>query len=310
MVVAAAPPQYFPAELDTLGQVAHNPAEQLKKKAKRKAITIFLADKLIELNGPNTKAYNIMKFCNSTLRQRDQELKSEYCKNRLCLVCNSIKTANLINGYLPELEKFQNPYFVTLTIKAVEGRFLVSAINKMQKNIRAINKHLTKYHGFKLKGIRKLEINYNLKQDTYNPHFHIITDGLQHAAYFLHEWLKKNPYSDDHAQDIRRADHKSLKELFKYTSKLISKDGNIHPDKIDKIYSALKRKRVIQPFGIKKFVDEDAREKTNYEHLTPDNAVWEYSVENFDWINHQTGEYLAQYEPDEDILELYGSYRL
>src|ERR1700749_731541 len=95
------PPEPVAARLDTLAQLSINPEENLLKKAKRKALTVFLSTKLIELNNHNIAAYRNMYYCNSILNQEGQELKTAYCKNRFCLVCNAIKTANLINGYLP-----------------------------------------------------------------------------------------------------------------------------------------------------------------------------------------------------------------
>lgn len=290
-----------PAALDTLGQVAHNPEADLLKKAKRKAITVFLAGKLIGLNNHNVQAYRNMYYCNNILAQNDQELKTSYCKNRLCAVCNAIKTANLINGYIPELQKFENPLFMTLTIKAVEGRFLRSAINNMQKTMRHINKHMAKYDKIPIRAIRKLECNYNLKSDTYNPHFHFVIDGLQAASYMLKYWMQYNPRADDRAQDIRVADYDSMTELFKYATKVVSKNGIVHPQQLDIIYNALKNKRVVQPVGIKKFVDEDEREKVIYAELVPDRVLWEWDKENYDWFNHETGESLTGFYPDKDI---------
>lgn len=295
------PPKAVAQTFNTLGQVAHNPEADLLKKAKRKAITVFLSGKLIELNNHNIQAYRNMYYCNSILSQNDQELKTAYCKNRLCAVCNAIKTANLINGYVPELMKFENPLFLTLTIKAVQGRFLKSAINGMQKTMREINKHLSKYDKIKVKAIRKLECNYNLKADTYNPHFHFVIDGLQAASYMLKYWLEHNPRSDEQAQDIRIADYDSMTELFKYATKVISKDGAVHPKQLDIIYTAFRNKRIVQPVGIKKVVDEDEREKVIYADLEPGHALWQWDTANFDWINQETGEYLTNFLPDKDL---------
>lgn len=296
---------YSPASLDTLGQVTRDPEADLLKKAKRKALTVFLSGKLIELKSQNIQAYRNMYYCNSVLQQEGQELKTSYCKNRLCAVCNAIKTANLINGYMPELAKFEAPYFMTLTIKAVEGRFLKSAINGMQKKMRQINQRLTKYDKIKIRAIRKLECNYNLKTNTYNPHYHFVIDGLHAASNIMSLWLKLNPLADYQAQDIRIADYDSMTELFKYCTKLVSKDGAVHPKQLDVIYTALRNKRVIQPVGIKKEVDEDQREKVIYEELQPDTAHWIWDKQNYDWVNQETGETLTGFTPPHDMRMLF-----
>lgn len=299
-------PPTIAAKLDTLAQVARDPANELRKKAKRKALTVFLAGKLIGLETDNIKAYRNMFYCNSALQQEGQELKEvTYCKNRFCAVCGAIKTANLINGYMPELQKMNDPQFMTLTIKAVEGRFLKTAINRMNSVMRKIQKHLTKYDKIKLYGLRKLECNYNPERKTYNPHYHFIIEGKHHAELLLERWMQFNPYNDMQGQKIIPADPDTMIELFKYATKIIAKDGLVYPLQLDVIYTALRNKRTIQPMGIKKQVDEDAREKTIYENLEPANDTWIWKQEVYDWINTATGEFLTGYVPDKDLKMLF-----
>lgn len=304
-------PPTLAAKLDTLAQVARDPANELRKKAKRKALTVFLAGKLIEQGTDNIKAYRNMYYCNSALHQDGQELKEvTYCKNRFCAVCGAIKTANLISGYLPELQKMHDPQFVTLTIKAVEGRFLKTAINRMAAVMRKIQKHLTKYDKIKLYGLRKLECNYNPERNTYNPHYHLIIDGKRHAEILFERWMQFNPYNDTRAQKILPADPDTFIELFKYATKIIAKDGLVYPLQLDVIYTALRNKRTVQPMGIKKQVDEDAREKTIYNNLEPGNDTWVWKQEVFDWINTATGELLTGYVPDKDLQKLFEELRI
>lgn len=293
-----------PPALDTLAQVTPNPEENLRKKAQRKALTVFLSGKLIELNTPNIKAYRNMYYCNSVLQQEGQELKTSYCKSRFCLVCNAIKTANLINGYVPELKKMDDPQFLTLTIKAVGAKQLRMSINNMLKDFRKINQTLNKYHKIKLIAIRKLECNNNEQRNTYNPHFHLIINGLGNAILTQNMWLKLNPRSNKKGQDIRPADENSMIELFKYATKIIAK-GNLNAPALDVIYSALRRKRIIQPIGIKKFVDEDEREKINYPQLADENTVWKWDDNNYDWYNENTGELLTGYIPTGEVKTLF-----
>lgn len=293
------------APLDTLAQLTLNPEEQLRKKAQRKALTVFLSGKLIELNTPNIQAYRNMFYCNSVLQQENQELKTAYCKSRFCLVCNAIKTANLINGYVPELQKMADPQFLTLTIKAVGAPQLKEAIGKMQRTFRTINQNLNKYHKIKITAIRKLECNYNETARTFNPHFHFIIDGLEHAKMLRNAWLHLNPRSNLKGQDIRPADHDSMIELFKYATKIVSKTGKLHPKALDVIFTALRNKRIVQPVGIRKQVDEDEREKIIYKDLLPDTAIWRWYEKGYDWVNTETGELLTGYNPDGDIKNLF-----
>lgn len=299
-----------PPTLDTLAQLARDPREELRKKAKRKALTVFLAGKLIGLETDNLKAYRNMYYCNSALQQEDQELKeATYCKSRFCAVCGAIKTANLINGYMPELKKMIDPQFVTLTIKAVEGRFLKAAMNRMISSMRKIQKHLTKYDKIKLYGLRKLECNYNPEKNTYNPHFHLIIEGRFYAELLLERWMQFHPTNNLKAQCIKPADHDTMIELFKYATKIIAKNGLVYPLQLDVIYTALKNKRTVQPIGIKKMVDEDEREKVIYPQLEPANDTWIWKQEVTDWINTSTGELLTGYVPDKELKLLFEQLR-
>lgn len=296
--------QNLTAPLDTLAQLTPNPEKNLLKKAQRKAITVFLSSKLIALNTKNLQAYRNMYYCNSVLMQEDQELKTSYCKSRFCLVCNAIKTANLINGYIPELKKMDDPQFMTLTIKAVRAKQLPHAINNMLKDFRKINQTLTKYQKIKITAIRKLECNHNDVYDTYNPHFHLIINGLGNAILVRNMWLKLNPCSNMKGQNIRPADQDSMIELFKYATKLIVK-GTIDAKSLDIIYSAFRRRRIVQPIGIKKFVDEDEREKVIYQQLENENITWKWNEQFHDWFNEYTGELLTGFVPQGELKALF-----
>ena len=302
-----------PKSLDTLVQLTQadrHPEADLLKKAKRKALTVFLSGKLIELQNSRIQAYRNMYYCNSVLQQNGQELKTSYCKNRFCHVCNAIKTANLIDGYLPELKSMKDPQFLTLTIKAVKAKQLRPAISGMIKTFRSINQHLNKYEHIKLKAIRKLECNYNPVYDTYNPHFHFVIEGEHQALTLRKHWLMRYTNAQPIAQNCIPADQDSMIELFKYATKMIAKDGGLYPQALDNIYAALSYRRIVQPVGIKKIVNEDEREKVVYPELQEENALWKWSTEQHDWYNENTGESLTGYMPDHDTMMLFRELRI
>jgi len=203
------------------------------------------------------------------------------------------------------MKKFTDPQFLTLTIKAVKGERLNAAINKMQKDFRNMNQKLTKFHKIKINAIRKLECNHNEETDTYNPHFHVIIDGRVYAEMLLNMWLKLNNRSNILAQDIRPANHDSMVELFKYATKIVSKQGIINPKALDTIYSAFRRRRVVQPIGIKKFVDEDKRESTVYPQLENTTTTWHWNDANYDWFCETTGESLSGYAPCKEVKAVF-----
>lgn len=94
------------------------------------------------------KSYKNSSYCAEVLKtDENSKLATTYCKNRWCLTCNRIKTARLINAYLPQLEQLFQPVFVTLTLPTVGEKQLPKRIEEMEKEWRLIyiNSKKTKY---------------------------------------------------------------------------------------------------------------------------------------------------------------------
>lgn len=276
---------------------------ELKNRAKSKTITNALVRKLAGLESPLKKSYWNTYHCNSAYVQDGKKLTSKYCNNRWCSTCNRIRTAKLIEGYLPVLKQIKNKYFVTLTIPNVFENDLYDAIKSMLRSFNLIKDKLRK-QGFLLKGIRKIECTYNSEKNNYHPHFHLIIKGKYESELLLKEWLKKFPDARKLAQNIKIADEKAVKELFKYFTKLVSKySGNkTYIYALDQIFQSMRGKRVFQPLGIKKYISENI-EETQYmlfEELKENYTTWEWHTEFFDWIDINSGDALTGYNFAED----------
>lgn len=115
------------------------------------------------------------------------------------------------------------------------------------------------------------------------------------------------------AQDVRPADDKSLKELFKYFTKLTvttkDKEGKIldksliDPKRMDVIFRALRGRRVYQPFGGIRVLDEeiDTVQVQKYDFLEEGKTqVWRWKAN--DWMN-DVGECLTGYQPSKKFAE-------
>jgi hypothetical protein len=234
---------------------------QLRKRAAAKYHTLQYLPALIKLNSPLKNSYCNTLTCSESIISKDGTLHSAYCKNRWCQVCNRIKTANLINGYQPELDKIENKQFVTITSQNVTAENLPAAIKhynkwwrsfylqKMDetKKIRRLllvankigdeeAKEILKkeFDYLKIKGIKKIECTYNSNEnsiwfDTYHPHAHILVNGLQNAIEMVASWedycIKNKLVIDKEAQKIKEVDSNICKELFKYFSKIASTTG-------------------------------------------------------------------------------------
>jgi hypothetical protein len=297
--------------LDTLAQPATDPQKTdrknvLKRRAVAKYITNEIVFPLIDKDSSLKKSYWNTFHCSKTLLQDGQKITGKYCNNRWCIVCNRIRTARMINEYLPVIRsEIQDPYFVTLTIPNVPGTELKQTITGMIKAIIRINSTFRRRKDYRIKGIRKLECTYNLARGDFHPHFHFIVSGQLSGEKLINAWLTWYPVADRAAQDIRKADNNSMIELFKYTTKLttgkdISRQGNqvemkINVDALDEIFRAMYGKRVFQAMGIKKVVlSEDIEEiqAQQIEDLQPNIDVWAWEQEASDWLS-ASGELLT-----------------
>jgi plasmid rolling circle replication initiator protein Rep len=294
------PRKNFPPLLDTLAQLRTDPPRTdpknvLKKRALAKFFSNEIIFPLIDLNSPLNKAYWSTFHCSSILLQDGKKITGKYCNNRWCIVCNRIRTAKLINGYLPVIKsEFKDPKFVTLTVPNVLGPDLKETITGMIKTIRKITDLFRNRRDFRLKGIRKIEVTYSDHKD-FHPHFHILVEGKQVSEELVKAWLSNYPDSDRRGQDIRPADQNSMIELFKYSTKITAESKN-NPEALDTIFKALYKKRVFQPIGLKKLsVSEDIDEiqAQEIEDLKSDIDVWIWEQDLKDWLN-SSGEFLTE----------------
>lgn len=220
------------------------------------------------------------------LLQVGKDLHGKRCKNRWCAVCNRIRTAQLIDGYEPSLRQLEDSYFVTLTKQSVKASSLAKSIDFMAVAWRQIVNG-REGRRRKIKGIRKAECTIR-PGGLYHYHFHVIIEGFSNAEWLVSEWLKSmGSLADRKAQDIRVADEKSLKELFKYFTKLTVKDKGVLIDfkRMDVIFNALRTKRVYQPFGGVRKVSEEIEENSLDTAHFLDNYEQRWLWDVNDWIN-------------------------
>lgn len=261
--------------LDTLAQVPPSgqklTIKNLKSRARSKWYTQQIVFTLVDIDSPLNKYYWNAYHCGSEIKQVNKKLTSKYCNTRCCNVCNRIRTAKLMNGYMPQLLKLPQLYFVTLTIPNVDEYELREATENMVYEFTLINRHLREKKGIKISGIRKVEITYNAKKNNYHPHLHLIVDKYPQDIVF--QWLQRFPEANIKAQDVRVADKGSLQELFKYTTKIIGrKEGKLtlYANALDTIMQSLQGIRAYQPFGyVRKVNDEvDNLIEQEYEGIT------------------------------------------
>ena len=308
--------------LDTLGQLDTNPVsccnskyckskqrDKYKRRALAKVInTAFIYD-LIDLKNENQDKYWDTWHCSNRIDQDGRTLKSKYCGNRWCVICNRIRTAKAINHYKPEFEKMKDPQFVTLTQISCKESDLKDTIDFMIKDVGNIVRNGRSRYGLDIKALRSLECNYNEEKETYNPHFHILVDGEEVANFMKDKWVKQRKHLRDPKQQvIKTADENSFLELVKYCTKFIGKDGKFNAYALDKIYIAMKGRRLLQPIGIKKHTPASIEEiegiqSQEVDFLDEGFQSFTWDKESADWVSPD-GEVLADFEPTRFQREL------
>ena len=278
-----------------------------QKRSQAKLVTDALIFPLIDLKSPLLKSYWQTWRCTRVLLQDGLTVKTRYCNQRFCLVCNRIRTARLIAGYGEQLQSLVNPYMVTLTTKNVDAPELKETINGMLKDLTRCKDRMRK-NGVKLIGIRKIEVTYNSETQQFHPHYHLIVDGCVPSFRLVAEWRKQRPETTNvKGQHITHADVDAPNELFKYFTKMLNKDGSFTPEAMDVVFRAMKGKRTFQPFGGIKRCSEDV--EVEQEHTVdwkpPQTEIWtfEKANEHSDWYN-ASGEAFSEVQQTERTMAL------
>jgi hypothetical protein len=296
-----------------------NNSDALKGRAKRKTITQTIILSLMDVakqKGDIEKqtAYWNTYHCQSNVISSEGKLYGKYCKNRFCTLCCSIRKAEIINKYLPIIKQWEEPYFVTLTVKSCNAdklRLMTSKVLQGFSKIRA--KHKKRHqrgNGIKLIGVKSLECNFNPKKQTYNPHLHLIVANKEIGELIVKEWLKiwTSKFTNRLGQDIRKVFdvETNLIEIIKYSSKIFTepdmkkknKDDNSHQiyvSALDTILTAMKGKRIFERFGfngektLSTPIQQEPRVVTNYEE-------WEFNPKKSDWENVENEKPLTGYK--------------
>lgn len=285
-------------------------AEKLRKRARSKYVSTLLTQRLIELDSPNKERYIKSLSCATILKHRDGKITSKYCGSRWCMVCNKIRTGKYINLYAPVLAKWSKTYLVTLTLPNCTGDLIGTTLDLMGKTIRSITDVFRK-RSFQFMAVRKLEITYNELTDSYHPHYHFIVEGQLQANALKNEWLKRVKTAVDDAQDVSEFDG-NLKEIFKYVTKLFSKDKRtkeykkVNVKSLDIILRALHGKRTLQNYGftLSEDIFEDDEiilDESLDEGEFSENIISEYQWYGSGWVNKSTGYILSSYDLSENM---------
>ena len=291
------------------GTTVQDTIKRLQKRAGRKYFSIPVHIRLAELCNDREQYYRNCIYCASTLIQEaDGRIRTSYCNGRLCPICQAIRTAKAMNKYVPLIETFNDPHFLTLTRTTVQARALPDTVERMCNEFSLSNRTLAK-RGIKVHGLRKLEITCNHETGKFHPHFHCIVEGEEVANALLDQWLKRNATTAQRVgQELQRiiaGDPEALRTMFGYVTKLVTpyESGKIPvpAECLDIIVSALFKRRTLQPYGILFGGGNNTEQPIEPEpiaYVSPINSeiheriFWDWEQDARTWVDRETGEQL------------------
>ena len=314
---------------------------KLTNRAKRKYLSTALSLSLVDVvkeyqnrsndleqfneNQTFKRSYWNMYHCSRKLETSNGKLVGKYCKNRLCVVCSAIRTANLMKRYLPVLQNWfdeDKVYFLTFTVPNCKAEHLKDTIRSMQDIIKKIQQTLKKrYQRAKkptIQGLRKLECTYNSLRKDFHPHFHVLVKGKAAAEAFMKQWMHRTEHlkTSSKAQDISEANMQAGKELFKYFTKVITTEKSngtnkrlIYAEAVHTIFKAIKGIRTFQNFGFKLPKEDKVQEQLSFELEVPQGGILEEQTfiwvqNNANWFCTDTGESASKNKVDEGMKEI------
>ena len=242
--------------------------------------------------------------------------KANFCGNRFCPTCakrKSIKDTialDCMTRWVIE-EKKRRFIFLTLTVPNVSEDALDDKIREMNHAFHNLAKRTmfsTRIKGY----VRKLELTYNKKTNSYHPHFHVLLSvGSRYfnaknqylsKEKWLKEWQTVMNDTDITQIDVKhfkyKKDEKSVFELIKYIAK--DTQRKVDTEIFTVLYNTLHRKRDFAFGGDFK----EARVLYSKQELTKyfkvDETIW-YWLITFGWAK---GEYKERQREKVSDLDL------
>jgi hypothetical protein len=195
---------------------------------------------------------------------------------------------------------------------------LKDSIERRNKIWRSITKHVVKTKKFAdFKGLRANEITQR-PNNKYHYHFHVLIKGRKQAEWLVSEWIQRNnaiqlDSANRKAQNIRKADAKTMLELCKYATKLdyrtdFKQTEDVFYQRLNFIFELLEGRQMFIPFGgLKKIKEEIQEEDLHKDTHIPEGKFgkkWEWNGDLVNWIS-EFGELLLdiEYKPPERVLK-------
>lgn len=227
---------------------------------------------------------------------------SNFCGKRFCPMCAKRKSLKdslaliCMTRYIEDIKK-RRFIFLTLTVPNIVGDRLdekIRGMNKAWQKLIRREKFMKAVEGY----VRKLEVTFNKKEQTYHPHFHVLLSVNKNYFTSSKKYLKHSEWLDEwrgvmNDENITQVDirtfrkkvenpYSAVNELTKY----IAKDSNylFSEDVFTVFYKALTKKRMFT-FGGDFKQARDLYKKGELDHyIEQDDTPW-YWLISMRWVN-------------------------
>lgn len=252
-------------------------------------------------------------MCAGRLEVYDNDVvKTYFCKQKTCLVCNSIRLAKFLSKTLDYIDQSGNIlYHMVLTVRNPSVEDLKETIDKMygffkNSSLKKIKRY--KELNKKIMFIRSFEATLKEENRTFHIHFHILLTGKiesevkEYGDLIIKYWLKYFGEKANKKAQYLEEQKKSILENFKYLFKL----NDISDSNIRMLYHFLKATEGRRLFTAKKLPRDKSLKKALKELQFNDveNAnridAFHFHKDAQNWISPFTGELFVN---DSDIEE-------
>lgn len=301
--------------IDGTGEILHDSKDGVKEKPWR--VKKMMVEKLEELfliarkEDPGVisdSGLHSLSHCGSYLafshcpnHSAEKHLvRADFCKNRLCPMCNWRKSLKMYGQMTEIVEKMTTDradlrfIFLTLTVENPEGQDLSATIDAMNKGFALLvdkSKTLAATKSVKkniLGWFKSLEITYNTETNKYHPHFHVVlavpdsyfTRGFLTTAKWVKLWRACMKLDYDpivHVQAADMTDKGAVCEITKYATKgeyLINCPDDQAAAAVTVLANSLRNRRLVGFGGIfrdvRKFLKQDDIETGDLVHVAGD----------------------------------------
>ena len=237
----------------------------------------------------------------------NEVVKTAFCKEKTCLICNSIRLAKFLDKYLDKIKEENYLYHMVLTVQNPDANKLKRTIEMMFNFFK--NSSIKKDNTFRIlnkriKFIRSFEATFNEKNKTYHIHFHILLAGSneieikEYGEIIINYWMKyfRKKVKVNRAAQYFEPQERSVLENFKYLFKI----KDISDSNLGMVYNLLKAiegKRLFLAKNIKldKILDDEMKE-LKFNDIDNESLIntYNYSKEFKNWIDENTGELFVQ----------------